>query len=345
MDKEYYLTNERRMNTVQDGFGWNEIDCFNKPLSLILENLRKNLHDVYLFNIGLTHSYLIDGWYPKIFEDEKIPQEDFEHYFKQYFSDVYGVKKENLLAYDEEQLKIQIKGCLDNGGIALVPCDIFDLYYFDNYHKEHMEHFFIVEGYDHERELFYIIDTLHVNFARNAEYKQFVITTHQLYKLYQDYFSFFYPEEKKKSFWSFARTDKDIDVLTNNRKEYKKLVSEIIQEKTKVRYVEEEICEQMQNAVGEEKQELIAKNIERVFKRGNYRKVYYSLLLKNFIDKNQSKDIEEKIDEILQLWNQIKNLITYYYAAKKDNFSEITALINVNKNNEKELWDKIYRNL
>lgn len=339
MESRFLKTNERRVLVLDDGYGWQHIDCFNKPASIILDSFSKGLHDDFLFNVCFYHSYLIGGWYPNLFEDDPAPESYFEEFYHKKLEDKYSVLLKDIYFKDCMDMEIQIKNTLDNGGVCLVPCDVYELYYYDDYLKNHIDHYFIVEGYDAKRRLFLIVDTLHVNQSREAEYRPFYIPCEKLYKLSSNYYERYYSKIEQRYFWCFKRSDtaKEYDAH-NLLKGFKEDLDNILSGSVKIENVEKECIARISDACENGNTEEVERNIAHIFKRGNYRVIFYDILFKAL--KACGKDtgeLEILKDRIMEKWGDIKNLITYNVATCKYEFENVLSEIEANINEDSKL--------
>ncbi len=329
---------------VDDGYGWTDIDCFNRPVSIIMANVNEDFYKIYLFYVCFFHSFFIDKWYPNLFEEE-FPQQSFKEFYNNFLKKKLGIEFCMQVVVNEKDFHKNIEMQVDQGNIIIVPCDIFDLYYYYNYKLEHIEHYFVIDGYNEEKQVYHILDTLHVDLAKNAVYREFYIKYDEIYKLMNDFFLNMTSMCKNKFFWYFKKIRDTNYCFVDCAKEYKQLVSDILNSKINIEFVETQAIKRIEIAVKNDDVNLFELNIERVFKRSNYKTIYYDMLINLLIelkvDKKDISNIKSLISNLLSGWEKIRNKIVYETLNQSYNFKSFDEDIKKLIKSEDDFLQKI----
>lgn len=158
---------------------FNYVNCFEKPLGLILGNCKEELQIDFFLLLKLLQGYQMES-----FEDESL---------------FYTIRYNEALAYIfEEALNIEmiieesdrahlhqtIKKHIDQGRFALVPGNL-KLYPEGEYYKEYdWKHLFLVNGYNEEEAVWYICDNTHEEGNDGSQYLQRTIDFELLESLF-----------------------------------------------------------------------------------------------------------------------------------------------------------------
>jgi hypothetical protein len=185
-----------------DNYSWRELSCFFKPWAIIFESYKSGYFDLFLYYWCFNKHYFTDESCATIFDTRKLPFPAFFEFYEKELKHRFGLSIKTNTFISEEDLNMKIKAQIDAESPVLIPGDLFAIYYDELYKYRHHYHYFLVKGYDSEKELYYILDTVHVEHGRNAVYKDFAITFYQLYEACECYYNYFYPEIGTHYFWS-----------------------------------------------------------------------------------------------------------------------------------------------
>lgn len=102
-----------------------------------------------------------------------------------------------------------VKHEIDKGRPVLIPVDLNELSYNPMYKKEHRYKYMIIKGYDIERELFYILDNIHIDFGSATILTDFTSRFDEMYSMNHSFYEFFASEAKDlQHFYSLDASDK-----------------------------------------------------------------------------------------------------------------------------------------
>ncbi len=318
------VVSKKYLVPVDDGYGWTNIDCFNRPVSMIMSNFNKDFYKTYLFYVCLFHSFFIGKWYPNLFEDEEFPQKSFTEFYNDFLKEKLDIEFCTHEVKNEDDFHKNIEKLVDDGNPVIVPCDVFDLFYYYNYKFEHIEHYFVIDGYDREKQVYHILDTLHVDLAKNAVYKEFYIKYDEIYRLMNDFFKNMASMCKNKFFWYFKKINEINYSFKDCDKEYLQLIINVLSSKIDIKYIEVEAIKYIETAVKNNDLSLLESNIERIFRRSNYKKIYYDMLLDLLAElKTNEKvigEVKSSISNLLSGWEKVRNKIVYETLNQSYNF-------------------------
>lgn len=139
------------LNSINEEYSWQELDCFFRPLSIIFGKDNKLYSDIFL----------ISAMFNMIFGDssDKELDEWFLDFSKKHLE--YSVSIQNCSTM--QNFFDKIKQNIDYGKLILIPADILKVPYYHGFMKKSHPHFFIVNGYDEGAKKFNIFDNLQIN--------------------------------------------------------------------------------------------------------------------------------------------------------------------------------------
>lgn len=171
-----------RENT--DSFNWDELNCYYKPLLIVLEAYGNYFYDIALLFLSFYNIYQIKNYFTDFSPTKR--EESFIKFYKDILQNKMGIYLEKYSFNNlpnQEEFENKIINNIDNNIAMVVSGDLKELYYSSNYKKQSHPHYFIIKGYDKECRLFYTIDNIHIDRGSEAVYKEFVIPFDFLYKM------------------------------------------------------------------------------------------------------------------------------------------------------------------
>jgi hypothetical protein len=165
--------------------------CFDRPIAIIMEKIDKDLAGFFIMFRKLFQIFSQD--------DTEIRELDFgkkELHFGENIDDY--IFRQLGLKYVEQnvnnRLKDAVRPLIDAQTPVLVPGNLFELYYSVRYKSSNWPHTFLVNGYDSDNDLFYILDYIQSmdmkEYLADVAYERFAIRGDDLESAYQS-FSFF----------------------------------------------------------------------------------------------------------------------------------------------------------
>lgn len=327
-----------------DTYSWVELNCFYKPWAILFESFHPGYFDLFLFYVSYYSIYKPDGWFLSKFENEPI-YELFIRFYETILEKKFGLCIKTVYFADSAEMHQKIINEIDNNSRALIPIDLIELYYNTQYKRESNAHFIILKGYDLERELYFILDNMHIDGGASTIYKDFSLRFADLYKMNVRYstdknFTGDYKAEGKSFFWSLNRVkDASFDSVSiyNALLDYLNLLSGVESNGIQIKYLESEIL----NHISQKKD---IKSLGSAFSTLNFKPVFYDLLskflVKADIEKKQIDEVEDYKNSLLKSWQKIKNKIIYFLAKNNTSLTDLNELIRLYIEEEKSFRRK-----
>lgn len=188
-----------------DNYSWRELNCFNKPVAILCKSFNPAYFDIFLFYISYYDSFNVNGRFPVSGPPSSILYPSFFGFFEQVLENKLNLRFGAHVCSSEQDFHDRIRAEIDREGRVLVPGNLFALYYDEHYKREDHGHYFIIKGYDSEREIYYILDTVHVDGGFSRTYKNFSISFPALIEVNRSYFNRFLDRDVYH-FWSLHKT-------------------------------------------------------------------------------------------------------------------------------------------
>lgn len=166
----------------EDSYSWKELNCFYRPWSIMYKAIDHSYFDLFLFYSMFYDTFMVDGWFSR---DNYgiLPNELFLRFSNEILDKKFGVRTTCFEYKSFKGFRQNIISKIDQDSFVLVPGDLINLTYYASYMEEAHSHFFIVKGYDLEKNIFYILDNMHVDGGASTVYKDFAIEIDKLYEL------------------------------------------------------------------------------------------------------------------------------------------------------------------
>lgn len=122
------------------------VNCYDRPLSIVLNRNNKKIGHFYLMFTMLFKSYY----------HEKI-NESYEQFYFRILDDILKIKlinKKVVKGINEQVIEI-----LNLDYPVLVPCNLYELYYSEHYKKNNWSHLLLIIGYDDVTKLYTVLDS------------------------------------------------------------------------------------------------------------------------------------------------------------------------------------------
>lgn len=150
------------------------VNCFERPIAIVLENQKSGLGSLFLMYNGLAMSY---------YDQQYIHHNGF------FYSSVnkeikIDIKKIQIENNDTER----IAEVLQKYKYVFVPGNLKMLYYSEYYQQSDWKHLFLITGYDHVSHLFHVLDNEQQSYTdENIFYTKFVIPSSIMQEVFQSY--------------------------------------------------------------------------------------------------------------------------------------------------------------
>lgn len=162
-------------------FSWEEVECFIRPQSVIANLYKPGLGTCLLLLSSLYRSNGYEGYFQS---EDKLAIPFSKNVLSKHLPLEY-----NWFEYTsyEGALNSLIE---NNSGTTIVPANIKSLPYYEGYNEVDWAHYFLVERYIKDKDIFLINDNLHLGLdSKSKEYRPFVLEANKLnemMKLYEE---------------------------------------------------------------------------------------------------------------------------------------------------------------
>lgn len=165
------------LKPVDNYYSLEEVTCFDRLLGIFLNSINNSYCDLF---------YMINNFYRCYKVDDSKNEYDFEremHILRNFFC----IESEKINFSDEYVLTEFIVKNINKYGSVFVPINLKEIYYSAYYKEQDWPHLFLINGYDKEKELFYVIDATQI-YSDILTEQNFCITFEILERAYKSYF-------------------------------------------------------------------------------------------------------------------------------------------------------------
>ena len=222
-------------NNYEDSgkFTWQELDCFYRAFANAIKGYGEIKREMFLLFVSFMHVYCMEAKYDFLIFNRNHPMFEF---YKKNLQEAFGIyiSEEQILRkeYSKSCLMKMIKKEIDEGNTLIVPGNLYKLYYSNAYNEWDDCHFFVVNGYDFEKKILYIVDNVQLELGSSTKYENFVVKIDDISECLLSYSDKF-DDEKKIYFWSL-RCEKSVafeEVIVNSFKTFRYLLKDFVEEK------------------------------------------------------------------------------------------------------------------
>lgn len=330
------------LNAYANTYSFDYVNCFEKPLSIIVNNDDEALQSFFLVYLKMIQSYNISGY------------DDPEFFYTVNFNRALSYILGDKLGYEYriEEVKPSnihhlIKEYIDRGWPVLVPGNLYELSYSEYYQTGDWKHLFLINGYHEEKETYSVIDNNHEPKNEIQKYSETLFSYTLLEKLYTS------AKEKLKvpSVWSINRTQ-DFKEL-NELELLEEIIHVFLHCKKEHPYKEIDYIHQINREIDEntvdlenEKESDVTKQIDFIFIRTiKYKDTFYNelhtLLKKRNVPSEMLHEFNQIKTQLNRSWTNIMNeVLVNRYLMQKTLLDESLIYI---QNKEKKMDEIIYR--
>lgn len=165
------------INPNKDTYTWKQLSCTYRAWETAMQFYGDSYVNYFLLCTSFYAGYV-----------DKIRQKKFTDFIDPYndnFQDILGVRIVKKISYDFATFKNNIVNLIDSNIPVLVPVDLMYLHYNPMYLLEHRYKCMLIKGYDKERELFYILDNIHIDYGASTVLTDFVINEEELFRMFE----------------------------------------------------------------------------------------------------------------------------------------------------------------
>ncbi|WP_127573113.1 amino acid adenylation domain-containing protein, partial [Paenibacillus xylaniclasticus] len=320
----------------KDRYTWKELDCFYKPLAILFESYERGFFDSFLFYASFSNCFLSEPYQRMITENGGYSEFVFIRYYEEMLKHKFGIEIAVQSYRDEAEFHDLIAAQLMKGFGVLVPGDLFELHYNSNYKLEHHRHYFIIKGFDKQRNIYFVLDNMHIDGGAHPIYKDFTMPYKELFDLNNSFFKYITPGESPVVF-TVARDmshSKDWTYL-NVMNDHALFLQHLKKGEASIRYPEEVVLDWYHASKNKE--------IISIWSHLNFKTVYYNTLYKYverlLPDKESINRLKQLGDELVDQWGHVKLYLLNMVASSDPDVSTIKRLIDENMKREERFTD------
>ncbi len=293
------------------------VNCFEKPVGIIIDKFGKHYQNMFYLFLKLIQCYKIKGFVDSSF----FYTIDYNEALKYVVEDVLGFHSRITIA-NVDTLHSVIKDYIDHDMYALVPGNLKKHCKTPYYKKNEWPHLFLVNGYDDEKEIYYVEDSNHAKGNNGECYTSMVMSYDFLESLYESAEESF----QISSIWGIYTTPKKMRSIKELLLEFLDMYLNCVEKQP---YYEVDYIEQINRVVIEgreteydENDYGIIKSIDFVFLRSiKYKELMYNQFIEILehleIERNIIEQIEAVKVSVLTNWYNVANKALVYKFLKQ----------------------------
>lgn len=326
-----YVLNNVASNT--DCYGWKELNCMYKPFAIALKSIEQDFFDMFLYFFSNHLIYVMET-------DRFLYNKNhilFDYYNNE-LKDIFSARIKLNTCQDRSELLINIEHEIKKDRVVICPVDLYELPFSKIYMENHQRHFTIIKGFDGRKQIFYILDTVHMELGASTIYTDFMIEYERMYKLVKSFIDNF-DDCRGVYFWSLEKEEDD----NIARKDYiNKSILYMVKHNENLLDINNYKCIEL-DIVKNMKLGCFEDNIIEDIRLMNMRSVYYGSLI-SFCETVKFKDmpgIIDRCEKLKQDWTRIKKLIIYKIQKEDMNVLKLEQYIMKAMEDDKEMMSFI----
>ena len=274
------------VTTNKDHFTWKQFNCNYRPWGVAFKGINEENYQIFLLLVSYIESY--------IGVDRRGQMYEFLTLYDDYLKGYFKIEIEKNHYTNKYEMLNSIKKNIDSNKLIVFPGDIYELFYNPMYKVEHYHHFFIVKGYDTNKDLLYILDNIHIDCGASTSLTDFMIRVDELFNIGQAY----YDEYERDSIPYFYSMKKGLKFQGNSLSVLKGFIENV----DRIHW-EKEAYKLIKN----DKSDF---NIRKVYGNMNFKDVFFETLKNYFIEAEVDKD---EIDKVKKKYSSIKNIWSSFF--------------------------------
>lgn len=279
-----------------DEYSWKHLTCTYRPWVTGFKAFGEVFNDTFL----LLSSFI--GIYIDCTEDKMIL--DIVDFYKIYLEDYFGISIDKINFNSRYDMINAVKEAIDNNEPVLVPCDLIELHYNPMYMLEHRYKCMIIKGYDLYRDLFYIIDNIHVDYGSSTILTDFTCYIDEMFQMNKSFSNMMNIEQCIYKLNKFK--DNNITYFTA-LKYLNGLLKKVEVNEISIIHWEKEI-------ITMKKDNNYTRKMDEIIKTMDFKYTFYDLLFKIFRKLSKEEIQIYLYDEIKKInfeWEQVRREVQY----------------------------------
>ncbi|MCI8669054.1 MAG: BtrH N-terminal domain-containing protein [Lachnospiraceae bacterium] len=330
---------QNKIISNNDKYNPRQLTCFHKPWAILYGSIRKEYFDLYLLTSVFYENYGYGNYFPLFASCENLNQ-NYHRFAKEILEPRFGVSVGKITYENKEEFVMNISERLVAEERILIPADLIELPYYEDYKLNHHIHFFVIKGFDIEKEIFYVLDNMQIDGGSDGIYKNFAITFDCMYCMAKACFDSYFVSESIPFVWvlkSLKKDDEEGYTVSEALKNHKEELEQAGIHTELLSYPEEYIISNQVSGV---------MNFSRSYaKILNYKEVYYDILFKklmeNNIDENTLQNLMSKKKQNYNNWEKLRTLVMYHYAKQNGRLGELEKEYRQCVSEDKEFFDYV----
>lgn len=330
---------QNKIVSNNDKYNPRQLTCFHKPWAILYGSIKEEYFDLYLLTSVFYENYSY-GSYFSLFGSSENLNENYYRFAKEILEPRFKVNIARIQYNDQEEFINKIAEKLVAGERILVPADLIELPYYEDYKLNHHIHFFVIKGFDIEKEIFYVLDNMQIDGGSDGIYKNFAIPFDRMYRMAETCFDSYLASESVPYFWTLKSLKKEEEegyTVSEALKDHKEELENAAIHTELLSYPEEDILSD---------QVAGAWNVSRSYaKILNYKEVYFDMLFKKLmecnIDENILKNIMDKKKQNYDAWEKLRAIVMYHHAKQNGRLGELETEYRQCVSEDKAFFDAV----
>lgn len=312
---------QNRIVSNNDKYNPRQLTCFHKPWAILYGSIREEYFELYLLTSVFYENYAYGNYFPLFGSSENL-NSNYYRFAKEILEPRFAVNVGRIIYSNKEEFVRNIAEKSTAGERILVPADLIELPYYEDYKINHHIHFFVIKGFDLEKEIFYVLDNMQIDGGSDGIYKNFAITFDRMYRMAAACFGSYLASEPMPYFWTLRSLKKEGEkgyTASEALRDHMAELEDAGNHRGRLSYPEDYIFSKQMNGV---------LNFSRSYaKILNYKEVYFDMLFKKLMESNIDEDLlrnlMNKKKQNYAAWENLRALVMYHYAKKNGRLGEL----------------------
>ena len=331
---------QKKIVPNDDNYSPRELTCFHKPWAILYGSIKKEYFNLYLLT-SIFYENFDYNYYFKWYDFNGNFNNNYYKFVKEILEPRFGVKVNKNVYKSQNEFIKNICSNLENDHRILVPVDLIELPYYEEYKVRNHVHFLIIKGFDIDKEVFYVLDNMQIDGGIDGVYKNFALTFDCVYKIAEAIFNSILKKEEFPYYW-------DMEYITENKYTYNyEEALKIHREEWLMAKENKGILSYPETDIIHRKNENIA-NYSRIYAKVlNFKEVYYDMLFILLKEANIDKDeiaslLASRKDDYAK-WEKLKMSVLYKFARKSDGLTKLEEDFCKCRKRDEELFEKVVK--
>lgn len=322
-----------------DNYSPRELTCFHKPWAILYSSIKKEYFNLYLLTSIFYENFDYNNYF-KWYDFSGNLNNNYYKFAKEILEPRFGVKVNKNVYKSKDEFVQNICSNLENDHRVLVPVDLIELPYYEDYKIRNHIHFLIIKGFDIDKQVFYVLDNMQIDGGSDGVYKNFAMTFDSVYKIAEAIFNSILSEEDPY-YWDMEYINES-NYTYNYESALKLHREELLKAKEN-----EGILSYPETDIIHRKNEKIINYARSYAKVLNFKEVYYDMLFNSLEEANIDKDeiislLSSRKDDYAE-WEKLRMSVLYNFARKSDGLLKLEGNFFKCRERDEELFEKVVK--